>query len=51
MPTGSIAKHAQENSVTFSGVYMPGNRTVVNDVAEDEFKETWHKSTEVPSQR
>lgn len=35
--------------VVFEGWYEPGNRTVVNDVAEDEYKETWHKVTEVPS--
>lgn len=38
-----------KNTVTFEGVYRPGNRTVVNDVAEDEYKETWHRVTEVPS--
>ena len=51
MPSGSIAKHAFDNSVTFTGTYLPGNKTVVNDVSEDEYKETWHKSTEAPSQR
>ena len=43
--------HEKETVVEIKGVYYPGNRTVVNDVAEDEFKETWHKVNEVPSQR
>ena len=51
LATGSTETHAQDNSVTFTGVYYPGNKTVVNPVAEDEFKETWHKFDEVPSQR
>ncbi|KAH9107643.1 hypothetical protein LEN26_006147 [Aphanomyces euteiches] len=39
------------NQITFEGDYRPGNYTVVNDVTEDEYKETWHKNTEVPSMR
>lgn len=39
--------HGRE--VVFTGEYRPGNFTVVNDVAEDEYKETWHRITEVPS--
>jgi hypothetical protein len=38
-------------TVTIEGEYFPGNRTVHNDVAEDEFHETWHKEDEVPSLR
>lgn len=49
--TNSTETHIQSRKVVFEGVYYPGNKTVVNDVAEDEFKETWHKATEVPSQR
>lgn len=39
------------HAATIQGHYAPGNTTVVNDVAEDEFKETWHKPNEVPSLR
>ncbi|KAH9124338.1 hypothetical protein LEN26_008350 [Aphanomyces euteiches] len=35
--------------VTFTGTYKPGNNTIHNDVFEDEYKETWHRTTEVPS--
>lgn len=44
-------KHSLDTAVVFSGRYRPGNYTVVNDVSEDEYKETWHKSNEVPSMR
>jgi len=37
--------------VHIHGNYRMGNYTVHNDVAEDEFKETWHKTGEVPSLR
>ena len=37
--------------VTIKGTYYPGNISVVNSVAEDEYKETWHRTTEVPSLR
>lgn len=50
-PASSTTFHEMDNLVTFTGVYYPGNRTVVNDIAEDEYKETWHKGTEVPSLR
>lgn len=39
------------HGIEITGHYEPGNYTVVNDVAEDEFKETWHKWSEVPSLR
>jgi hypothetical protein len=41
----------ERNHIHISGHYKPGPVTVVNDVAEDEYKETWHRTTEVPSLR
>lgn len=46
----STEKDLYGREITFTGDYRQGNYTVVNDVAEDEFKETWHKINEVPSQ-
>ena len=40
-----------DRGIHITGKYRPGNYTVHNDVAEDEFKETWHKTNEVPSLR
>lgn len=40
-----------DNVVVFTGSYKPGHHSVHNSVAEDEFKETWHQRTEVPSLR
>ena len=50
-PSGSTDLHERSTTVTFKGEYRPGNRTVVNDVSEDEYKETWHRVGEVPSLR
>ncbi|KAG9399781.1 hypothetical protein AC1031_011659 [Aphanomyces cochlioides] len=44
-------KSIYNGGIHFSGEYRPGNYTVHNDVAEDEYKETWHRTTEVPSLR
>jgi hypothetical protein len=41
--------HERTTVATIEGEYYPGNVSVVNLVAEDEFKETWHKVDEVPS--
>lgn len=35
--------------VVFTGKYHMGHSTVHNDVAEDEYKETWHGVNEIPS--
>lgn len=43
---GSIAR----GGIILKGTYEPG-KSVHNDVAEDEFAETWHKTNEVSSQR
>lgn len=48
-PKNSTEIGAFQQPCVIQGVYEPGNYTVQNDVAEDEFKETWHKPTEVPS--
>lgn len=44
-------KSYYQQGIHIKGEYRQGNYTVHNDVAEDEFKETWHKVTEVPSMR
>lgn len=43
--------YGEKGHVHISGGYQPGPFSVVNDVAEDEYKETWHRTTEVPSLR
>ena len=47
----AAGKSYYAKGIKFNGHYTPGNKTVVNDVSEDEFKETWHRVTEVPSLR
>lgn len=51
IPTSTIEKTSGQNVVTFTGSYYPGSRSVHNEVEEDEYKETWHRVTEVPSLR
>lgn len=47
--TASSGDTVYENQKVFTGTHYPG--TIHNEVAEDEFHETWHKETEVPSFR
>ncbi|KAG9412146.1 hypothetical protein AC1031_015083 [Aphanomyces cochlioides] len=47
--TSATEKGLFSRDIVFTGEYRQGNKTVVNDVAEDEYKETWHRTTEVPS--
>ena len=44
-------KSRYDDNTYIHGMYMPGPKYVKNEVAEDDFHETWHKATEVPSLR
>jgi hypothetical protein len=51
-PRGTgTSDHERKTAVTFTGTYVPGQKSVHNDVAEDEYQETWHRVNEVPSLR
>lgn len=40
----------ENNGITVTGEWMPGDFHVKHEVQEDEFKQVWHKLTEVPPQ-
>lgn len=50
-PSLTTSEHERKTAVTFTGEYMPGQKSVHNDVSEDEYQETWHRVNEVPSLR